>query len=138
MSSECREHGKGCKSNTFAVFHYVVSSDPGNQCSSLLDMRQKQANLDESRLARAQMDATAAQGRSIIVLTIFIMIFVSLDSPHKSAHSVDLLQLPLSFFTSLIGMNVRDWTAPNQPAPLHRIALFIGMLLSTLLPPSSE
>ncbi|KAL8796496.1 MAG: hypothetical protein Q9195_001170 [Heterodermia aff. obscurata] len=45
--------------------------------SSLLDIKQKQANVDESRLARSQVDATAAQGRAIM--------------------------LPLSFFTSVFG-----------------------------------
>ena len=48
------------------------------QYSSLLDIKQKQANVDESRLARSQVDATAAQGRAIMVFTVFTIIFVGL------------------------------------------------------------
>ncbi|KAL8829774.1 MAG: hypothetical protein Q9191_001822 [Dirinaria sp. TL-2023a] len=77
--------------------------------SNLLDIKQKQASVDESRLARAQMDATAAQGRAIMVFTLFTIIF-----------------LPLSFFTSVFGMNVREWSDPNQPPALRRIVYFIG------------
>lgn len=77
--------------------------------SNLLDIKQKQASVDESRLARSQMDATAAQGRAIMVFTLFTIIF-----------------LPLSFFTSVFGMNVREWSDPYTPPALHRIVYFIG------------
>ena len=39
-------------------------------------IKQQQANVDEARLARSQIDATADQGRSIMVFTIFTIIFV--------------------------------------------------------------
>lgn len=55
----------------------IFTADCETQYSNLLDIKQKQANVDESRLARFQIDATAAQGRSILVFTIFTIIFVS-------------------------------------------------------------
>ena len=57
---------------------YIASTDSVTQYSNLLDIKQKQASVDESRLARSQMDATAAQGRAIMVFTVFTIIFVRL------------------------------------------------------------
>ena len=79
------------------------------------------------------MDATATQGRSIMIFTIITIIFVGLEFPDPSvSHSANTLQLPLSFFTSLFGMNVREWMGNNQPPPLHQVALFIGALPDSL------
>ncbi|CCD53134.1 hypothetical protein BofuT4_P121530.1 [Botrytis cinerea T4] len=52
----------------------------------LLGMIQRQAQVDEVRLARYQADLASAQSRSVMIFT-----------------------LPLSFFTGLFGMNVREW-----------------------------
>ena len=101
------------------------------QYSSLLDIKQKQANVDESRLARSQVDATAAQGRAIMVFTIFTIIFVGLNHA-LCARFANIPQLPLSFFTSVFGMNVGEWSDPNHPPPLHRIVNFIGVLPQSL------
>ncbi|KAL5343814.1 hypothetical protein BJX70DRAFT_385147 [Aspergillus crustosus] len=66
---------------------------------NLLDLKQKQANVDESRLARWEAEVTQSQSRAVMVFTIFTVIF-----------------LPLSFFTSLFGINAREWS--GQPANL--------------------
>ncbi|TEY81838.1 hypothetical protein BOTCAL_0031g00300 [Botryotinia calthae] len=58
----------------------------------LLGMIQRQAQVDEVRLARYQADLASAQSRSVMIFTVFTVIF-----------------LPLSFFTGLFGMNVREW-----------------------------
>lgn len=67
---------------------------------NLLDLKQKQANVDESRITRWQAEVAQNQSQSVMVFTIFTVIF-----------------LPLSFFTSLFGVNVREWsgeeTNPN-------------------------
>ncbi|KAE8151169.1 hypothetical protein BDV25DRAFT_139154 [Aspergillus avenaceus] len=60
---------------------------------NLLDLKQKQANVDESRITRWQAEVAQNQSQSIMVFTIFTVIF-----------------LPLSFFTSLFGVNVREWS----------------------------
>lgn len=52
----------------------------------LLDMKQKQANIVESHLAREQTEVAADQSRSVMIFTIFTIIF-----------------LPLSFFASVFG-----------------------------------
>ncbi|THV53682.1 hypothetical protein BGAL_0044g00070 [Botrytis galanthina] len=52
----------------------------------LLGMIQRQAQVDEVHLARQQADLASAQSRSVMIFT-----------------------LPLSFFTGLFGMNVREW-----------------------------
>ena len=52
----------------------------------LLDMKQKQANIVEAHLAREQTEVAADQSRSVMIFTIFTIIF-----------------LPLSFFASVFG-----------------------------------
>lgn len=57
-----------------------------------LETVQRQAQIDEVRLSRQQADLASAQNRSVMIFTVFTVIF-----------------LPLSFFTSLFGMNTREW-----------------------------
>lgn len=52
----------------------------------LLDMKQKQANIVEAHLAREQTEVAADQSRSVMIFTIFTIIF-----------------LPLSFFATVFG-----------------------------------
>ena len=52
----------------------------------LLDMKQKQANIVEAHFARKQTEVAADQSRSVMIFTIFTIIF-----------------LPLSFFASVFG-----------------------------------
>lgn len=63
----------------------------------LLDMKQKQANIVEAHLAREQTEVAADQSRSIMIFTIFTIIF-----------------LPLSFFASVFGINAREWSGVSQ------------------------
>lgn len=58
----------------------------------LLQMVQRQAQVDEVRLSRLHADLASAQSRSITIFTTFTVIF-----------------LPLTFFTGLFGMNTREW-----------------------------
>lgn len=58
----------------------------------LLQMVQRQAQVDEVRLSRLHADLASAQSRSVMIFTTFTVIF-----------------LPLSFFTGLFGMNTREW-----------------------------
>lgn len=60
----------------------------------LLQMVQRQAQVDEVRLSRLHADLASAQSRSVMIFTIFTVIF-----------------LPLTFFTGLFGMNTREWEA---------------------------
>lgn len=62
------------------------------QFDKLLQMVQRQAQVDEVRLARLQADLASAQSRSVMIFTVFTVIF-----------------LPLTFFTGLFGMNTREW-----------------------------
>ncbi|KAJ5684524.1 uncharacterized protein N7477_000869 [Penicillium maclennaniae] len=64
---------------------------------TLLDLKQKQANVDEAKIARWQAEATQNQSRSVMVFTIFTVIF-----------------LPLSFFTSLFGINASEWSGVSS------------------------
>lgn len=65
-----------------------------------------------------------------MIFTIITIVFVSLEFPcgfnRMFVWSANGLQLPLSFFTSLFGMNIQEWTDPYQPPPLHQVAVFIG------------
>ncbi|TVY80428.1 hypothetical protein LSUE1_G004753, partial [Lachnellula suecica] len=73
----------------------------------LLGMVQRQAQVDEVRLARLQADLASAQSRSVMIFTVFTVIF-----------------LPLTFFTGLFGMNVREWGGSNGTyLPLRTVGL---------------
>ncbi|GIJ98776.1 hypothetical protein Aspvir_000897 [Aspergillus viridinutans] len=76
---------------------------------NLLDLKQKQANVDESRLARWEAEVTQTQSRSVMVFTIFTVIF-----------------LPLSFFTSLFGINVREWSGTETNPDFRQMFLIAG------------
>ncbi|KUI71274.1 Protein SERAC1 [Cytospora mali] len=69
----------------------------------LLETVQRQAQIDEVRLSRQQADLASAQNRSVMIFTVFTVIF-----------------LPLSFFTSLFGMNTQEWGGGGN-LPLHTI-----------------
>lgn len=58
----------------------------------LLEIVQKQTQLEEGYISRHQADLTKVQNRSVIIFTVFSVVF-----------------LPLSFFTSVFGMNTREW-----------------------------
>ncbi|KAI9893444.1 MAG: hypothetical protein M1814_006741 [Vezdaea aestivalis] len=75
---------------------------------ALLDMKQKQANVDEAVQARIQAQEAAGQSRIILVFTIFTVIF-----------------LPLSFFTSLFGMNVREWSGTPTNPTTHDVIVYM-------------
>lgn len=62
------------------------------QYEKLLEMAQRQAQVDDVRWSRLQTELASSQNLSVMIFTIFTVIF-----------------LPLSFFTSLFGMNVVEW-----------------------------
>ncbi|ROV91125.1 hypothetical protein VSDG_07824 [Cytospora chrysosperma] len=80
----------------------------------LLEMIQRQAQIDEVRLSRQQADLASAQNRSVMIFTIFTVLF-----------------LPLSFFTSLFGMNTFEWGGSGN-LPLRTIGS-IALPASVLL-----
>lgn len=77
----------------------------------LLDMKQKQANIFEAHLTREQTEVAADQSRSIMIFTIFTIIF-----------------LPLSFFASVFGINAREWSGTPTNLSLHNIFLYMGTI----------
>ncbi|TQV94694.1 ankyrin repeat protein [Cordyceps javanica] len=66
--------------------------DTRDDYDKLLQMVQRQAQVDEVRLSRLHADVAGAQNRSVMIFTVFTVIF-----------------LPLTFFTGLFGMNTREW-----------------------------
>ena len=80
----------------------------------LLDMKQKQANIVEAHLARKQNEVAADQSRSVMIFTVFTIIF-----------------LPLSFFASVFGINAKEWNnQPNNYPSLRNI--FMIMIVISL------
>ncbi|KAF2681139.1 hypothetical protein K458DRAFT_392364 [Lentithecium fluviatile CBS 122367] len=71
---------------------------------SLLDMKQKQSNVIEAYFGRIAAQTQGEQNRTILIFTIFTVVF-----------------LPLSFFTSLFSMNVREWTGNDTNKTLHTV-----------------
>ena len=78
---------------------------------ALLDMKQKQANIVEAHLSREQADNSQEQARSILIFTIFTIIF-----------------LPLSFFASVFGINAREWSDQPTNPTLHTIFTYMGSI----------
>ncbi|KAF4975692.1 hypothetical protein FZEAL_7547 [Fusarium zealandicum] len=74
-----------------------------NDYDKLLQMVQRQAQVDEVRLSRLHADLASAQSRSVMIFTTFTVIF-----------------LPLTFFTGLFGMNTQEWGGENN-LPLKTI-----------------
>ncbi|KAL8696229.1 MAG: hypothetical protein Q9224_002904, partial [Gallowayella concinna] len=77
----------------------------------LLDMKQKQANIVEAHLAREQTEVAADQSRSVMIFTIFTIIF-----------------LPLSFFASVFGINAREWSGESHNLGIHTIFVYMGCI----------
>lgn len=88
-----------------------------DEYDKLLQMVQRQAQVDEVRLSRLHADLASAQGRSVMIFTVFTIIF-----------------LPLSFFTSLFGMNTFEWErdGPMSLPVIGAVALPSSFVLVTL------
>lgn len=80
----------------------------------LLEIVQKQSQLEEGYISRHQADLSKVQNRAVIIFTVFSVVF-----------------LPLSFFTSLFGMNTREWGGGDN-LPLSTI-FSIGVPISVAL-----
>lgn len=83
----------------------------------LLQTVQRLAQIDEARLSRQKADLAGAQNRAVMIFTVFTVIF-----------------LPLSFFTSLFGMNTYEWGGDHnlRLLTIGSIALPASALLITL------
>lgn len=62
---------------TFSPRQDIELTPPNQQVENLLDLKQKQASVDESRLARWEAEVTQDQSRSVMVFTIFTIMSVS-------------------------------------------------------------
>jgi hypothetical protein len=69
----------------------------------LLEMAQRQAQVEEVRWSRWQAELASYQNLSVMIFTTFTVIF-----------------LPLTFFTGLFGMNTQEWGGDNN-LPLSKI-----------------
>ena len=69
-----------------------------------LDIKQKKANLEEAR-------GSTDQGRTMMVFTVFTVVF-----------------LPLSFFTSLYGMNIKEWSGDSSNVTGRQVAIYMGSI----------
>jgi hypothetical protein len=96
------------------------------QVETLLDLKQKQANVDEAKMARWQAEETQNQSRSLMVFTIFTVMYDSFNSADLAIIANILSFLPLSFFTSLFGMNAREWSDQQTNLPLGEMFAIAG------------
>ena len=65
----------------------------------MLEMVQRQAQVDEVRWSRLQAELASSQNLSVMIFTTFTVIF-----------------LPLTFFTGLFGMNTIEWQEEDIPS----------------------
>lgn len=89
------------------IEHVKIGQDAS---SAWIDLQQKQISIDEAIAARNSADVAAKQSQVVTVFTVFTVFF-----------------LPLSFFTSLFGMNIREWGGNPQN-------LSILIVFSTMVP----
>ncbi|RYO95711.1 hypothetical protein DL763_003602 [Monosporascus cannonballus] len=82
----------------------------------LLEMVQRQAQVDEVRWSRLQTELASSQNLSVMIFTTFTVIF-----------------LPLSFFTSLFGMNTAEWGGADDNFPSLRTIGAVSLPASALL-----
>lgn len=84
----------------FTIFRvmnvYLLEANLNSQVENLLDLKQKQANVDESRMARWQAEVTQNQSRSVMVFTVFTVMSASPPTiqPSTRIHQLNELQLP--------------------------------------------
>lgn len=74
-------------------------------------MKQKQANIVEAHLAREQTEVAADQSRSVMIFTIFTIIF-----------------LPLSFMASVFGMNISQWSGIVTNVDEYKAFVYMGCI----------
>lgn len=91
-----------------------------DEYDKLLQMVQRQAQVDEVRLSRLHADLASAQSRSVLIFTTFTVIF-----------------LPLQFFTGIFGMNTREWGGGDN-LPLRTIGVIgipasVALIVATLI-----
>ena len=81
--------------------------------TALLDMKQKQANIVEAHLAREQTEVAADQSRSVMIFTIFTIIFLPLSFFAsvfgKFTDSQRFLSSIIARLTTNEGINAREW-----------------------------
>ena len=96
------------------------------QVNDLLQLKQQQASVVQAWESVNQAEEAVRQGRAIMMFTIITIIFVSCSTPGLRNSAESLLttlttQLPLSFMSSVFGMNNiefgqndTDWTLRKQ------------------------
>jgi hypothetical protein len=87
------------------------------QYEKMLEMVQRQAQIDEVRWSRLQAELASSQNLSVMIFTTFTVIF-----------------LPLTFFTGLFGMNTIEWQDEDVPSlkEIGAISLPASFLLIVL------
>jgi hypothetical protein len=79
-------------------------------------MKEKKASHFELTCARVSSTMATRQGYAMMTFTIVTVLF-----------------LPLSFFTSLFGMNVRDWTGDPANSTLQRVMILMGSASAAII-----
>ena len=85
----------------------------------LISMKQQRASVVEhqrARIAHERNEAAADSSRSILVFTVFTVIF-----------------LPLSFFASIFGMNAREWSGVETNPSLRKIFIYMATISAAVI-----
>ncbi|CAI6054529.1 unnamed protein product [Clonostachys chloroleuca] len=87
-----------------------------SQLRELLDMKQQQANIIEAKAAIRRADESVLQGRSIVVFTVVTIFF-----------------LPLSFVTSVFGMNAREFSEDGAMDLSTQLKYMVGVSAAVIV-----
>lgn len=98
------------------LYRHKIEILTGAQVNDLLGLKQQQASVVQAYEAMKQGGETVRQGKAIMVFTVMTIVFVT-GFPYEGKLEYGLipgsLQLPLSFTSSLFGMNAAELTSPD-------------------------
>lgn len=92
------------------------AASTASNVNELLSLKQQQASVVQAYQANRQAEEAVLQGRSIMLFTVMTIIFVSRSICAHSVYHANRPKLPLSFMTSLFGMNAVELTGDATAA----------------------
>jgi Mg2+ and Co2+ transporter CorA len=104
------------------------------QVNDLIGLKQQQASVIQAYQAIQQGEETVKQGKAIMLFTVMTIIFVKPIFYMHTLLSINIsFQLPLSFMTSVFGMNAIELTGNNTTQPGPRPYQIINFWPTTFL-----
>lgn len=116
-------------SSSFRLTGLAASLTIFLQVNDLLSLKQQQASVVQAWESVKQAEEAVRQGRAIMMFTVITIIFVSKQKFSRSiwwsTKASNTIQLPMSFISSIFGMNNREFGGPDNPWSVKDQLLYI-------------